>query len=98
MGQFPAFVLVSCLRAMDKAEEDQTKAAHLWDLSFRARILQVYLGYFEHLLKQIVLRGKGCFVKQSFCFLLYRDPPRAVVVKGPLVHSVHQHRKSFEFI
>lgn len=41
MEQFPAFVLVSCLRMKDKSEEDQARAARLFDLSLRARLLQV---------------------------------------------------------
>lgn len=41
MGQFPAFVLVSCLRMMDKSDEDQARATRLFDLSLNARILQV---------------------------------------------------------
>eukprot|EP00903_Cladosiphon_okamuranus_P016531 g15251.t1 len=40
MEQFPAFVLVSCLRMKDKSEEDQARAARLFDLSLRARLLQ----------------------------------------------------------
>lgn len=42
MGQFPAFVLVSCLRIMDKNDEDQARAAQLFDLRFRAGLLQVH--------------------------------------------------------
>lgn len=41
MEQFPAFVLVSCLRMKDKSEEDQARAARLFDLSLHARLLQV---------------------------------------------------------
>lgn len=43
MEQFPAFVLVSCLRMKDKSEEDQARAARLFDLSMNARLIQVYL-------------------------------------------------------
>lgn len=41
MGQFPAFVLVSCLRIMDMADVDQARAARRFDVTFRARLLQV---------------------------------------------------------
>lgn len=41
MGQFPAFVLVSCLRMMDKSDDDQARAARLFDLSVNTRVLQV---------------------------------------------------------
>eukprot|EP00752_Nemacystus_decipiens_P001572 g1533.t1 len=40
MEQFPAFVLVSCLRMKDKSEEEQARAARLFDLSMNARLLQ----------------------------------------------------------
>lgn len=42
MDQFPAFVLVSCLRMMDQAEEDQARAARLFDLRLRAGLIQVH--------------------------------------------------------
>lgn len=54
MEQFPAFVLVSCLRIKDKSEEDQARAARLFDLSLRARLLQVYARPTEH-----KIRGRG---------------------------------------
>ncbi|CAM9759100.1 unnamed protein product [Scytosiphon promiscuus] len=40
MDQFPAFVLVSCLRIMDKNDEDQARAFRLFDLRFRAGLIQ----------------------------------------------------------
>lgn len=42
MNQFPAFVLVSCLRIMDKSDVDNARSARLFDLSLRARLLQVF--------------------------------------------------------
>lgn len=45
MDQFPAFVLVSCLRMMDQAEEDQARAARLFDLRLRAGLIQVHQAH-----------------------------------------------------
>ncbi|CAM9674386.1 unnamed protein product, partial [Discosporangium mesarthrocarpum] len=49
MGQFPAFVLVSCLRIMDKLDDERARSAHLWYLENTTRIIQrVYLRQYTN--------------------------------------------------
>lgn len=42
MGQFSAFVLVSCLREIDKADDDHARAIQLFGISIAARRIQVH--------------------------------------------------------
>lgn len=41
LNQFPAFVLISCLRTLDKLDEDCARATKLLDLNIHAVLIQV---------------------------------------------------------